>query len=65
MKQSGGEAGLGTQFDWGILGFSAEAVRSVNRTYDLNLTDASGVKTFQASSKPTCKAWQFGLSLNF
>ncbi|HET9238141.1 MAG TPA: hypothetical protein VFO10_12855 [Oligoflexus sp.] len=65
VKQSGGEAGLGTQFDWGILGFSAEAVRSVNRTYDLTLTDAAGVKTFQANSKPTFKAWQFGLSLNF
>lgn len=65
VKQSGGEAGLGTQFDWGILGFSAEAVRSVNRSYDLTLTDSSGVKTFQANSKPTFKAWQFGLSLNF
>jgi hypothetical protein len=65
VKQSGGEAGLGTQFDWGILGFSAEVVRSVNRTYDLTLTDAAGVKTFQAHSKPTFKAWQFGLSLNF
>jgi hypothetical protein len=65
VKQKGGEAGIGAQFDWGVLGFHAEAVRSVNRSYDLTLADAQGVTTFQASAKPSFRAWQFGLSLNF
>lgn len=65
VVQQGGEAGLGTQFYWGPIGFHAEAVRSINRSYDLMLTGEDGSKTFQASTKPSFKAWQFGLSLNF
>jgi hypothetical protein len=65
VKQKGGEAGIGTQFHWGPLGFHAEAVRSLQRSYDLSLTQADGVQTFQASAQPSFKAWQFGLSLNF
>jgi hypothetical protein len=65
VKQQGGEAGVGTQFYWGPIGFHAEALRSVNRTYDLTMTDGNGTKTFQANARPSFKAWQFGLSLNF
>jgi hypothetical protein len=65
VKQHGGEAGLGTQFYWGPIGFHAEAVRSVNRSYELSMTQADGTRTFQAHAKPSFKAWQFGLSLNF
>ncbi len=65
VVQHGGEAGLGTQFYWGPVGFHAEAVRSLNRSYDLTLTQADGTKTFEASAKPSFKAWQFGVSLNF
>jgi hypothetical protein len=65
VKQKGAEAGIGAQFHWGPLGFHAEAVRSLKRSYDLSLTQADGVQTFQASAQPSFKAWQFGLSLNF
>ncbi|WP_141734360.1 hypothetical protein [Oligoflexus tunisiensis] len=65
VKQSGGEGGVGTSFYWGPVGLYAEAVRSVNRSYELSLADSDGVTTFQAYAQPTFKAWQFGLSLNF
>lgn len=65
VKQSGGEAGVGTQLNWGNLGFFAEGVRSVNRSYELSLAQVDGSKTFQATARPSFKAWQFGLSLDF
>jgi hypothetical protein len=65
VKQTGGEGGVGTSFYWGPVGLYAEAVRSVERSYELSLADTEGVTTFQANAQPTFKAWQFGLSLNF
>lgn len=65
VKQSGGEAGVGTQLNWGKLGFFAEGVRAINRSYELSLTQVGGSKTFQAIARPAFKAWQFGLSVDF
>ncbi|MDQ3233461.1 MAG: hypothetical protein M3Q07_16705 [Pseudobdellovibrionaceae bacterium] len=65
VKQTGGEAGLGAHFQWGYLGIFAEARRSTNRSYALSIAhEDDQTATFQATTRPSFKAWQLGLSLD-
>lgn len=75
IKQKGGEAGLGTQIRWGHVGVFAEAIQSAQRRFELNIQHKSSSTTlvddqesetrFHVLSKPTFKAWQLGLTLDF
>lgn len=65
VKQSGHDAGAGMQLNWGHLGFFAEAVRSLERSYELNISLPDSESPFHTKSQPSFKAWQFGLSLDF
>ncbi len=74
-KQTGRDAGLGVQLQFGHLGVFMEALQSLDRRFELNITQKAqnaakpssvGVESkFSATAITPYKAWQVGLSLDF